>query len=367
MEQKGKNYSDSNDFCNGFENVTKRIKFDLYTNLFYCLQEFKSTYKYSENETLIATIFDNLFKSDPSYLYWVYFFQCKSSSNTFLGKECINYFNKIKLHHYTSMKAFDSITKSNSLLLSNIQDMNDSLESKFYFEMIMQDLRDKQSRSSEDLHNLTDLFYKKLNDVYVLSFSAEDDDAAQWERYADNGEGVCLVTPFNIISNWVIDKGLHYPFLCPVEYANHNEQLSLITNHLIEDYGKCINAIIESTKFTSSKILNKSLKLLVSDCCKIKERSFRNEKEFRLIVFEESENIQNGIYSKEYIPDKSRLIRQKIKFDKVFSKISQSDKALFSEVILGPKSKADPKVIQDYLRNERGLDVTVSKSNSSLR
>lgn len=30
--------------------------------------------------------------------------------------------------------------------------------------------------------------------MFFFSFSVEDDDAAQWERYADNGEGVCLVT-----------------------------------------------------------------------------------------------------------------------------------------------------------------------------
>ena len=371
MEQKGKNYSDSNDFCNGFENVTKRIKFYLYTNLFYCLQEFKSTYKYSENETLIATIFDNLFKSDPSYLYWVYFFQCKSSSNTFLGKECINYFNKIKLHHYTSMKAFDSITKSNSLLLSNIQDMNDSLESKFYFEMIMQDLRDKQSRSSEDLHNLTDLFYKKLNDVYVLSFSAEDDDAAQWERYADNGEGVCLVTRIPNILCWQNLNNIHPNLLYPVEYIDRDEKLENIISYEILDYASYFCSIANLINNPSDFVPNLSLNPMIVDCCKIKELSFRNEKEFRIIVYKDPTQIQTCNYPKRYIFNKSNFIRTKLEFSKVFLPIRDQQEnynhCLFTEVILGPKSKADPKVVQDYLRNERGLDVTVSKSNSALR
>ena len=64
-------------------------------------------------------------------------------------------------------------------------------------------------------------------------------------------------------------------------------------------------------------------------------------------------------------------MRTKLKFSRAFQPITDRQEnynyCLFTEVILGPKSKADPKVVQDYLRNERGLDVKVSKSNSSLR
>lgn len=75
--------------------------------------------------------------------------------------------------------------------------------------------------------------------------------------------------------------------------------------------------------------------------------------------------------SKRYIFNKSTFARTKLEFSNVFlptiDRQEHCNHCLFTEVILGPKSKADPKVIQDYLRNERRLDVTVSKSSSSLR
>ena len=63
-----------------------------------------------------------------------------------------------------------------------------------FFDIVKRELRQHQKLADDWIKAVTEQFNKKLNDVFVFSFSVEDDDAAQWERYADNGEGVCLVT-----------------------------------------------------------------------------------------------------------------------------------------------------------------------------
>lgn len=350
---------------------SSEIKFDLLEKVFLCIEQVKSSYQNSDDIKVMSNAVDNIIRSDLSFFYKIYLKYKRSKSIPRFIEYCIKYFNDIKLYHYTSMEALYSITESNSLLLSNIQDMNDSLECKLFFDILKRDFRKNHNLKEDKIKAVTEQFNKKLNDVFVFSFSAEDDDAAQWERYADNGEGVCLVTSIPNIICWQNLNNIHPILLYPVEYIDRDEKLENIISHEILDYADYFSSISNLKNNPSDPLPNVRLNDLIEDCCKIKERSFRNEKEFRIIVYKDPTHIQTCNYSKICIFNKSNFIRTKLEFSKVFLPIRDQQEnynhCLFTEVILGPKSKADPKVVQDYLRNERGLDVTVSKSNSALR
>lgn len=81
------------------------------------------------------------------------------------------------------------------LWLCNVKSMNDTKEMLHYMECledsVCKGLPDEQK---EIAHDLFDDQLKKLKDkpVYASSFSRLKDDATQWERYASNGEGICL-------------------------------------------------------------------------------------------------------------------------------------------------------------------------------
>lgn len=351
--------------------IISKIKFDLFEKIFLCIEQVKSSYQNSDDIKVISNAVDNIIRSDLSFFYKIYLkYQRSKSIPTFI-EFFIKYFNDIKLYHYTSMEALYSIASNNTLLLSNIQDMNDSLECKLFFDILKKDLRKNHNLQEEKIKAVTEQFNKKLNDVFVFSFSAEDDDAAQWERYADNGEGVCLVTGIPNILCWLNLNNIHPNLLYPVEYIDRDEKLENIISHEILDYASYFSSISNLKKDPSDFVPNLSLNRMIVDCCKIKERSFRNEKEFRIIVYKDPTQIQTCNYSKRFIFNKSTFVRTKLKFSRAFLPITDRQEnynhCLFTEVVLGPKSKADPKVIQDYLRNERRLDVTVSKSSSSLR
>ena len=368
------------EFDNSFEELFKEpkenqksseIKFDLLEKIFLCIDQVKSIYQNSDDIKVLSNAVDNIIRSDLSYFYKIYSKYQRSKSNPTFIKYCIKYFNDINLYHYTSMEALYSIANNNTLLLSNIQDMNDSLECKLFFDILKRDFRKNHNLKEITIKAVTEQFNKKLNDVFVFSFSAEGDDAAQWERYADNGEGVCLVTSIPNTLCWLNLNNIHQNLLYPVEYIDRVEELENIISYEILDYASYFCSISNLKNNPSDFVTNLSLNRMIVDCCKIKERSFRNEKGVRIIVYKDPTQIQTCNYSKRFIFNKSTFVRTKLKFSRAFLPITDRQEiynhCLFTEVILGPKSKADPKVVQDYLRNERRLDVTVSKSNSSLR
>ena len=371
MDQEVEKYKESNYRNAESVNNIKKLKFEVYNEIFSCIEKIKSKYQNSAKEALISEICEKIVKSDFSSFFAISSEINPKNKGSLFEKEYMKRLKHIKLYHYTSMESLYSITKSNSILLSNIQDMNDFSECKLFFDILIKNLRKKSICSDETINYVTDLFIIKLNDVFTFSFSTEDDDAAQWQRYADNGKGVCLVTRIPNILCWQNLNNIHPNLLYPVEYIDRDEKLENIISYEILDYASYFCSKANLINNPSDFVPNLSLNPMIVDCCKIKELSFRNEKEFRIIVYKDPTQIQTCNYPKRYIFNKSNFIRTKLEFSKVFLPIRDQQEnynhCLFTEVILGPKSKADPKVVQDYLRNERGLDVTVSKSNSALR
>ncbi len=350
---------------------SSEIKFDLFEKIFLSIDDFKSSYKNPNDITVISKVVNNIISSDISSFYNFYSKNKLSKEFPIFIDYCWKYFKDVKLYHYTSMEALYSMANNNTLLLSNIQDMNDSLECKLFFDILKRDFRKNHNLKEETIKAVTEQFNKKLNDVFVFSFSVEDDDAAQWERYADNGEGVCLVTSIPNILGWLNLNNIDLNLLYPVEYIDSAEELENMISYEILDYASYFSSISNLKNDPSDFVANLCLNRMIEDCCKIKERSFRNEKEFRIIVYKDPTQIQTCNYSKRFIFNKSTFVRAKLKFSRAFLPITDIqvnyNHCLFTEVILGPKSKADPQVVQDYIKNEKSLNVKVSKSNSSLR
>lgn len=261
----------------------------------------------------------------------------------------------IKLYHYTSMESLYSMTKSNSILLSNVQEMNDKSECSMYFEIIKDSVKNKGTVSNKIIKAVSDKFYKKLEDVFIFLFSTEDDDAAQWQRYADNGKGVCLVCDLLDLYNYFFHKSIG-GFISPVEYVYQNTKPECITNRHIDDYEVNFRALSGVQSQTANLHSNNHLIKLILDCCKIKDRSFRNENEWRLIVCDKSNQCDDSSRISVSF-DKDKFTKTKYELKGAFRKKSDNKTTnypfLFSKIVLGPKSEADPNIIQEDLRNEK--------------
>ena len=368
MDQEVEKYKESNYRNAESVNNIKKLKFEVYNEIFSCIEKIKSKYQNSAKEALISEICEKIVKSDFSSFFAISSEINPKNKGSLFEKEYMKRLKHIKLYHYTSMESLYSITKSNSILLSNIQDMNDFSECKLFFDILIKNLRKKSICSDETINYVTDLFIIKLNDVFTFSFSTEDDDAAQWQRYADNGKGVCLVCDLLDLYNFFFHKSIG-GFISPVEYVDKNTKLDSITNRSIDDYEIIFKVLSNIQSQTTNILSNDHLIKLILDCSRIKDRSFRNENECRLIVCENSNQCDDN--SKISVFDKDKFIKTKYELKGAFCKKSDNKTTnyhfLFSKIVLGPKSEADPYLLQQFLSKERGLLMDVSKSRSTLR
>ncbi len=100
-----------------------------------------------------------------------------------------------KLYHYTSFAALYGIIKNQELWLGNTATMNDKFELINLIESIKKALlEDIDNEYKVKCEGFFDIVFSKIEEkpLFASCFSRLKDDAAQWERYADNAKGVCL-------------------------------------------------------------------------------------------------------------------------------------------------------------------------------
>ncbi len=240
------------------------------------------------------------------------------------------------LYHYTTFQNFDSILKSKSLWLGNVHYMNDRSEMSQVFKYIKEELYQAYPDKKEEFDKLFEVQSKRFGSApaYVFSFSGQRDDAAQWDRYANNGAGLCI--KFNEDALKEITRGKAELF--PVKYDSDDtcRTYKKVLDMFIENGFSDIEDVEISNLFT----------LAWSSSITYKHPSFRAEDEMRLCAFPfgfngiEPELVQyvvtsNGVkeyYSINLDPDGSRM------------------KGLIEEIILGPKARVDRNVYYRYLQ-----------------
>ena len=101
-----------------------------------------------------------------------------------------------KIYHYTSLEALCSIVENQEFWLGDSRQMNDYNEALELLKPLNTLLnQDNDLYGKEDNVNI---ITKRAKDaltktpIYIASFTALNDDASQWERYAQNATGVSI-------------------------------------------------------------------------------------------------------------------------------------------------------------------------------
>ena len=94
-----------------------------------------------------------------------------------------------KLYHYTSKEGFLGIIENKTLWASEILFMNDGKEACIPLE-ILKELLEENKNEWKDFLEL----YESVRGVetYVISFSEKKDDLNMWRAYGDNASGICI-------------------------------------------------------------------------------------------------------------------------------------------------------------------------------
>lgn len=248
--------------------------------------------------------------------------------------------------------------KSKQFWLGNTATMNDKKEVKYFIELLQGAL--DENIPSDKLSQCDSFFqkvYARIDDEYpyAMCFSRLEDDAAQWERYADNAEGVCIIfNTKNIMcafyEEYLLFGDVYYDF--DIKQHQHYK--------ILYDYfatGKLNGFSNETGQIDNAIACGYSHK----------HRSFRSEQEIRAVTLW-NHIPKHAIAETECVRG---IIKKFLKFDmeKRCTEVGLTFEDLFEGIVIGPKSAQDIGSLQSFVE-EKGfssLKGKISKSDCPLR
>ena len=97
------------------------------------------------------------------------------------------------LYHYCPAPAFVEILRSRILWLTHQAGMNDSRETTWAIPIINDEIRQLRTEETAAFFERTcDAFNPNKAELYLASFSKDDDSLSQWRAYATDGEGFAI-------------------------------------------------------------------------------------------------------------------------------------------------------------------------------
>ncbi|HML35730.1 DUF2971 domain-containing protein [Sporomusa sphaeroides] len=224
-------------------------------------------------------------------------------------------------YHYCSLEALYGIITSKSFWLTSLNSTNDSKELKVgqtildnaLQELIIKEEDLQYKKLLEKIANAPrDVEYKKLRKnknrhYYGASFVNNRDSLTHWERYGNNGFGVCIAFNIWMLQNYFMYKSL--PDICRTwlwhDKVIYNGQQQ--KEHIKTIIRSKINGMIKGAR-TYNYEVNMDKMLTIPNMCNVlyyttlaqvrptfKHLGFSDEHEYRL-VFEEGEAEENAQY-----------------------------------------------------------------------
>jgi hypothetical protein len=242
------------------------------------------------------------------------------------------------LYHYTSRNGFLEIVKNHKLWATNILYLNDSEEFQYVFNLLKEILPSCDNRRIGNRKSFIEKVHIGINKInrlidkwpkYVVSFSEKPDLLSQWRGYCGSGSGICI--GFNRKHLLRVDKAIGIS-LRQCEYRKTVQTKTIKT--LLNNYFSKINeAGVEEDDIRMH--VASFFRELFDESPFFKHPSFREEKEWRLVVSEEDSS-KKYISSVKYRDGISMILP----YVEVDFKIDSSD-IEFDEIIVGPSPHKD--------------------------
>lgn len=258
------------------------------------------------------------------------------------------------LYHYTSISALCNMLDTNQFWFGYTKNMNDSTEVVGFLREIKSKLNNdfpiETPRKKEVLKMISET--EEIANVYIMSFSEIEDDAAQWERYADNANGVCLKIKTSVLSKV---SETYYYWLKEVKYLFADE-----SNYDYEyNYKQLSRYIKEGLTYN-----NKELSLIMFELCLVgiyhKHPSFQSEREVRFIH-------HSNVKKDKYVFLKTNTVKRMFVFD--FQTYGIKIDEIIDEIIIGPRSQQSIDELKMYIESKGYTELSnrIRYSSSPLR
>ena len=243
------------------------------------------------------------------------------------------------LYHYTDFGALKGTLEEKELWFGNTATMNDEKELLHFIGSLRLALyKDVEKERLAECKVFFVRLSERLESEYpfALCLSRLGDDAAQWERYADRGRGVCIKLNTEKLCSLffrmaVLLQKVHYD----LTIRNH-EHYKL----LLEYFNTGEDAGFADEKGRIDNII------LTAACHK--HSSFRSEKEVRFIML-----FADGPYLKAEYKLISGIIRRVLVVD--LGRLCKNEnihfEALFDGIIIGPRSKQNDHDLRCFIES----------------
>jgi len=269
------------------------------------------------------------------------------------------------IYHYTTVNALVQIVDSRSLWLSDYSYLNDKRELVHGVEIVSKVVDELlQSSQSPDVKDLLTTWSKAASNgrhrVCVVSFSGDSDSLSQWKAYGPIAIGF---TPHLI--------GIHANLarLQKVEYdpGVQRQLVEVFINHLLQAY----QVDLSNNELERIPDVYHRFEQLLELVSFFKDRSFKDEQEYRLAYVEHPQLIDRGYF--EPPPKRFRTRRNKILPYIVSSEIyprrdGKLNELGICEIVLGPE--ADDLLergIREFLGANGMEKIPIKRSNVPYR
>lgn len=261
------------------------------------------------------------------------------------------------IYHYTTIEALQGMLFGNKeLWLGDSSFMNDTKELTEFIDRLKNEIISSvHNINKEKCNSFFQKVYEcaKKNYPYIMSFSKRRDDAAQWERYANNAKGICIGFYKNKLDS--LKRKIKEPFFLQTVFYDFN-----VRKHKHFDCVKNYICDSDLDPFTNEESL---IENIVATACSFKNVSFSAEDEIRaIILYVDSPSefvrvefeIRNGVIKKY----------AKIKWYDVCKKLELNIQDLISEIIIGPRSQQKNDILKEYLSLNDYNDLALKVKNS---
>lgn len=246
------------------------------------------------------------------------------------------------LYHYTSMQSFFGIIKNKELWLGNAATMNDKTELLYFTQGLKNALLEDYPEKQHEINRLWSKIDEAVQKGYpfAMCLSTLSDDAAQWERYASGGTGVCIDVNIKALAQLFHN---HSGFLNSVFYGSDIRQ---------HDHLKIVSEYLSNGKWYDLENEDRWISNLIATACCHKHKSFSPENETRMIVLSELVDLHSadGVFHVEY-ECLNNQIKKVLKVDiKTLCRLEHiSLDSIFDGVLIGPKSLQHIGTIKEFL------------------
>ncbi len=249
------------------------------------------------------------------------------------------------LYHYTDFISFDGILNGRELRVNNVLNMNDAKEMELFvsgvFNAVLNRLaRDKDEKLISQIRDTMDTIRSRYFDfsAYAACFSEFRDDAAQWERYANRGKGVCLGFRASMLEKLIGGA---------VSLQKVFYQDSMDTHPLVE---RIYTLLKGNEELEVTDELKKAAYEVLRNSASFKHPSFSSEHEIRLIVM--PFDVPDFELKPRYHVARERIKKYySLDLDRMCRKAGITIEDLIAEIIVGPESTQSIPILHDYLQD----------------